>query len=189
MNKLQTLLLVASLSIGHYALADYTECNVLLTPTTQDYGRIHKDELNFTATDKGQAAALHKRQAQLTVTCPEEKEVFDLTFLGNMTPNNDLAFSETGKVILTLDNLTADTGSVFLKRTVGKELSTEPVSSLRIYMGDRIKLVDTAGLPLSLQSFRATVEIEPWVAESTYSDLANDKKLEGSLTVRIEPAE
>lgn len=53
MNKLPAALLVFGLSASGYALADYSDCNVQIAPASQNYGRIHKDELNFTATDKG----------------------------------------------------------------------------------------------------------------------------------------
>lgn len=188
MTKLTIALMLFGLGISSSVYAEYTDCNVLLSPANQDYGRIHKDELNFTSTDKGQAAELPKRQVQLTVTCPE-KETFDLTFLGNITANNDLAFSDNGKVVLTLSSLTADSGNVFIKRTAGKMVSTEPVSSLRIYMGDRIKPVDAGGLTLAVQSLNATLEIEPWLGQNTYRDLADDKKIESSLTARIEQPE
>lgn len=188
MNKLPAALLVFGLSASGYALADYSDCNVQIAPASQNYGRIHKDELNFTATDKGQAAALNKRQAQLSVICPQ-KETFDVSFLGNMTSNGDLTFSDTGKVVLTISNIASDEGTLFVKRVSGKDISTESVSSLRIYMGDKVKPVDASGNAVSMQSFTATLNIEPWVAKSTYSDLANDTTLEGNLTIRIEQPE
>ncbi len=188
MNKLPTALLVFGLSANGYALADYADCNVQIAPASQNYGRIHKDTLNFTATDKGQAAALNTRQAQLSVICPQ-KETFDISFLGNMTSNGDLTFSDTGKILLTLSNIASSEGTLFVKRVSGKDISTEPLSSLPIYMGDKIKPVDVSGNTVSLQSFTATINIEPWVAKSTYSDLANDTTLEGNLTVRIEQSE
>lgn len=188
MNKRSAALLALGLSISGHALADYSDCNVQITPASQNYGRIHKDQLNFTATDKGQAAALNKRQAQLSVICPQ-KETFDLSFLGNMTANGDLTFSDTGKVVLTIGNIASDDGALLIKRTAGKDISTTPLSSLRIYMGDKIKPVDSGGNAVSVQSLTATITIEPWVAQSTYSALANDTTLEGNLTVRIEQSE
>ena len=185
MNKLPSALLVFGLSTSACVLADYTDCNVQIAPASQNYGRIHKDELNFTATDKGQAAALNKRQAQLSVICPQ-KEAFDISFLGSMTSNGDLTFSDTGKVMLTISNISSDEGALFIKRISGKDISTESVSSLQIYMGDKVKPADASGNTVSMQNFTATLNIEPWVAKSTYSDLANDKTLEGNLTVRIE---
>ncbi|MEP8937276.1 hypothetical protein ABKU80_03355 [Enterobacter mori] len=188
MKKLTIAVMLFGAGVCSSVHAEYTDCNILLSPVNQDYGRIHKDELNFTSTDKGQAAELRKRQVQLTVTCPE-KEIFDLTFLGNMTENSDLAFSDKGKVVLTVTSLSADSGNVFIKRTSGKTVSTEPVSALRIYMGDRIKPVDASGLPLAVRSLNATLEIAPWLGQNTYRDLADDKKIESPLTVRIEQSE
>lgn len=188
MKKLPAALLVFGLSASGCVLADYADCNVQIVPANQSYGRIHKDELNFTATDKGQAAVLSKRQAQLSITCPQ-KETFDISFLGNMTTNGDLTFSDSGKVVLTISDIASDEGTVLIKRISGKDISNAPLSSLRIYMGDKVKPVDTSGTAVSIQSFTATINIEPWVAESTYSGLANDTTLEGNLTVRIDPSE
>ena len=188
MNNLSAAWLIFGLSASGYALADYTDCNVQIASATQTYGKIHKDELNFTSTDKGQAAALNKRQAQLSVICPQ-KEAFDLSFMGNMTTSGDLMFSNTGKVVLTINNITSDEGVLFIKRIAGKDISATPLSSLRIYMGDKIKPVDASGTTVSLQSFTATVNIEPWVAETTFNNLADDKKLEGNLTVRLGQSE
>lgn len=119
MNKLPSALLVFGLSTSACVLADYTDCNVQIAPASQNYGRIHKDELNFTATDKGQAAALNKRQAQLSVICPQ-KEAFDISFLGSMTSNGDLTFSDTGKVMLTISNISSDEGALFIKKDFRK---------------------------------------------------------------------
>lgn len=188
MNRLSLALMLLILCISRVAQADYTDCNILFAPANQDYSRIHKDELNFIATDKGQAAALRKRQIQLTITCPE-KETFDLTFLGDMTASSDLAFSDNGKVILTVSNLTADSSNVWIKRTTGKDTSTGPTSSMRIFMGDRIKPVDAGGLPVSIRSLSATIEMEPWLGQNTYRNLADDKKIESHLTARIEQSE
>lgn len=185
MTKSTIALMLLGVGMCSSVHAEYTDCNVLLSPANQDYGRIHKDELNFISTDKGQAAELRKRQVQLTVTCPE-KEIFDLTFLGNNTANSDLAFSDNGKVVLNLTSLTSDSGNIFIKRMEGKTISTEPVSSLRIYMGDRVKPVDAGGLPLAVRSLNATLEVEPWLGQNVYRDLADDKKIESTLTVRIE---
>ncbi len=88
--------------------------------------------------------------------------------------------------MLTISNISSDEGALFIKRISGKDISTESVSSLRIYMGDKVKPADASGNTVSMQNFTATLNIEPWVAKSTYSDLANDKTLEGNLTVRIE---